>query len=1343
MDDSKEQYYDVPESSPDFVKEIRKKPYLTPKEVPLDVNFTPFNHFTVTVPNTSTGIYLEPEIAKPLPLEAPSFKETASAQFKHVNDTWHYLHAGFTQLEKPWFEPPDPNFNVMDHEDQFINIKSEYVPYLLDSENERDMNFRLKRIYREQKLQDDIANGSWIPYLMGGGLGLVTDLTNLIPIATWTKYAKYGQTFLKSFARATPGALSYGAVSSLGEQLDSINGNVHDWLVDTMTRSVFAASLFGGLGVVSLSADKSALWGLREFANDYIKGVGFKLKVNNKNKVEGIEAYDMTGGSVSADKVKLAQDRADATMLKAGVFRLPYIGTAAEKFLGNRLFGSPMVNILNSKYKMLRYIGDLAVDHGIITEGLAKGKANPDKFFTKMNQTHSEISAMENQINALHMERNGFKIDNYVAQSATKAALYTRDKASEFLGKNIGDKVYISREQFFSEVEEVLHSTIPSEHGAVNEAASIFKNSMDKHYKDFRIAHNLPEDWMPPRTAQGYLMRVYDTNFLNNNERLWVDVISNYLKESDEVITKRLSPITDVENQITKLVEEKQRLTDTANISDATHKKISDDIDALKIKKRVLEEQLQNDIRTDPNLQLLAEDWNALSANEAKELSALLKRRDIVQKEIDKQKELIAGIKKQSAQREAASVKAKTAQTAKKSKRKAETGKLVLPREEQHLDELLKELYDEQTKLQTLAFEGKVNRRFYTKSKDSELFVYRNPNERLKLRDTYHAHEGEILSEELAHKRRAEHAQAYYHTIMNQTSEDTINQIMSRFTGNGAENHLKARTLLVPDELLYKHNFMSKNLMSKVANYNTWLARRTHLKNVYSESNLHEGFEPLLIELDKEFKQNRELLNNRKAELQEKLKEEGLKDKEKKLLEKQLKKVELDLANETKSFNNAKKDVNFIYEKMMGISKLTKGQRAFEASIKSATVALNLGFLPYTMITDLSANGLKHGIMPFLRDGIYPLVQSLGGLLKTKDSEAFRHGAAAINLALQHMGAGTAERNMSLQTNPYLNMGKIPSALDKIANWASNLSGANFIDNMLQRITSSVAQSEIVRIMHAYKANKGKISKRDMLWLNRYGLDPEKWADRVVSAFKKDGGGKTKVGGYQSNFWMWKDIEAANKVGDATFRATKDTIISANALDAPFWTDSNGAMGVMGPIIKGFNGWAFASLNRYMVPFMQKPDMSQFVGVMGMLAAGALVSPMRRMARGEAPYPEGMTDTQWAYEVFSDSSFFSYFSFVMNEANLLSGGTLLRDLKNDKYRDRARTGFLGPAWSDFNRMSNFFSALASNEMNEADALQMGRMVPFMNSSWTWGMSSALIKSFGLPKNREMAHRQKG
>lgn len=1341
MDEPKDQYYDVPESSPDFVKEIRKKPYLQPQEIPLDVNFTPFNHFTMTVPNTSTGLYPEPEIAKPLPKELPTFKETAEAQFKHINDTWHYLHAGFTQLEKPWFEPPDPNFNVMDHEDQFVNIKSEYVPYILDSENERDMNFRLKRIYREQKLQDDIANGSWLPYLMGGGLGLVTDLTNLIPIATWTKYAKYGQTFLRSFARATPGALSYGAVSSLGEQLDSINGNVHDWLVDTMTRTVFAASLFGGLGVVSLSADKSALWGLREFANDYIKGVGFKLKVNNKNKVEGIEAYDMTNGSVSADKVKLAQDRANATMLKSGLFKLPYLGKAAENFLGNRLFGSSMVSLLNSPYKMVRYITDLAVDHGIITEGLEKGKENPNKFFTLMNQTHAEISRMESQINALHMERNGFKIDNYVAQSATKAGLYTRDKVSEFLGKNVGDKVYTTREQFFSEVEEVIHSGTSSEHAAVNEAAGIFKKSMDKHYKAFRTAHNLPEDWMPPRTAQGYLMRVYDTNFLNSNEKLWVDVISKYLKDSDEVITTRLSPIKEVEDRVAALIEEKQRLTETANISDATHKKISDEIDALKIKKRSLEDQLQNDIRTDPNLQLLAEDWNALSADEAKELSALLKRRDIVQKEVDKQKALMADIKKQAQKRQEGAVKAKSAQAAKKSKRKAEIGNIYLDKEQEHLDKLLTELYEEETKLQTLAYEGKVNRRFYSKAKDSEIFVFRNPDERLKFRKTYAEHETGILSEELAHTQRQEHARAYYHTIMNQTAEDTINQIMSRFTGNGAENHLKARTLLVPDQLLYDNKFMSKNLMAKVANYNTWLARRTHLKNVYSESNLHEGFEPLLGELDKEFKQNRELLNNRKEEIDAELKKEGITAKEKTKLEKDLKKVDLELNNETKRFNSAKKDVNFIYEKMMGISKLTKGQRAFQASIKAATVAMNLGFLPYTMITDLSANGLKHGMTAFLRDGIYPLVQSLGGILKTKDSEALRHGAAAANLALQHLGAGTAERNMSLQTNPYLNLGKIPSALDKMANWSSNISGANFIDNMLQRITASIAQSEILRIMHAYK--KGTMSKRDQRWLNRYGIDPAEWADRMLTAFKKDGGGKTKVGGYQSNYWMWKDIDASNKVADATYRATKDTIISANALDAPFWLDSNGAMGIMGPIIKGFNGWAFASLNRYMIPFMQKPDASQFIGVMGMLAAGALVSPMRRMARGEAPYPEGMTDEQWAYEVFSDSSFFSYFSFVMNEANLLSGGTLLRDLKNDKYRDRARVGFLGPAWSDFNRMSNFISALASNEMNEADALQMGRMVPFMNSSWTWGMSSALIKSFGLPKNREMAHRQKG
>jgi hypothetical protein len=279
-----------------------------------------------------------------------------------------------------------------------------------------------------------------------------------------------------------------------------------------------------------------------------------------------------------------------------------------------------------------------------------------------------------------------------------------------------------------------------------------------------------------------------------------------------------------------------------------------------------------------------------------------------------------------------------------------------------------------------------------------------------------------------------------------------------------------------------------------------------------------------------------------------------------------------------------------------------------------------------------------------------------------------------------------------------------------------------------------------MRILHASKA--GPLSKRDSNYILKYGIDPKKWQDRMLAAYEKNGGGKTRLGGYQSHFWQWEDAEASNIFADAVFRSIKDTQINAGLIDAPLFTDDNGPIGIMGSMLRGFNGWAFASVNRYVIPSLQQADAEKLMGVIGMLATGYFVDPFRRAARGEEMFPESITPKQIFWATINNSGYFSWFANILANANLLSGDQLLGDLKSDKYKDRTRAGLLGPAWGTVNRMADIISALSSNEMNEADAKKMARMLPFANASWTWWMSKYVIESLGLPKNRAAAKANK-
>lgn len=1299
----------------------------------MDVPFTPYDHTTVQIPKDDV---LEAFGSNPVqvPPETPGYFEGSLAYLKDSHTTYQIAHGAWAAGEDYMEGYKDPNFNPLQHLDKFLNVRLEYQPYLLAAENERQMNFRLERIQREQSIDDSVKNGTWMQWLTGKGLSLI-DPINLIPIIGEMKYSSVGKTALNTVIRNAPGGIAYGLSVAAGKNLEKINGNMQDFMVDSFVNSIFATALFAGPAVGAIVADKLALWEMKSVVADRINGIGYKLKVGEEGKVEGFQAYDMTGNeAMNAMKVKLAQDKADTVFAKSGFFKIPYVGTATEKLMSNPAFGSLALSMLTSPFQTASLVIDRAYEHGIITKSLEKGEAQPIKFFTLLKQSLQEIRQEQNIFNALLMQRNGIDSKNYIAQNLRRGGLYARQKTLEMIQGELGDKVYISPEEFMQEIEQVMHSGESAENGAINEAAAMFKKSMDNYYRDFRLAHGLSEDWMPPRTANQYLMRVYDTSYMNGKFDVWQDVISNELKRQDDLILKHTAPIRDVEAKIENNIAKQEEYIADVNTPDAKKEFVARELMALKAQKKALEEDLQNQIRENPDLAILADDWNGFSAKEAEELKALTKRRDIAAKEIEIQKKKIAAVKEQAKKREQAALKNRTTKGAQANKRKSEIGLESIKKEEEHLAKLELELEEEEKKLQEMAYAGKINKRFIYKKADEANWHFRNPDERIKFRKTYHEEPGGIrLSESEAHDARIEHAKAYYDTIMNQTAEDTINQVMAKFTGNAAENHIKERTMMIPDQVLYDNKFMSKDLLAKVANYKVWLARRTHLKTAYSQASLEGGFKPIAKMLHDEFDAKREALYSAKAKVEEMLAQKDLPADKKKAIEKDLAKVEKAIKKNSAAFKKAKNQITHVYEKMMGMSKLGSTAKSVVSGVRSFNAFASLGFLPATMITDLTGNGLKQGLVPFIQSGLYPYIQSLGGLLATHDSASLRGTAGALNLALHHIGNSSAARQLDLATNPYLNLGKIPEALDKISHFASNISFTTSIDNQLQRITSAVAQSNV--IMHMMAWEKGTLTKADRMWLNRYGLDPEKDGPAILKAFRQDGGGTNKLGGYMSNFWHWKDLESANKVSNAVFRSTEDTIISANALDSPMWLDENQLLNVMGPIIKGFKGWAFASLNRYLIPTMQAPDAQKLMGFALMTASAALVSPSRRMAKGESPYREGQTATQIAAEILMDSPQFAWLSEGLNDLNLISGNYLLGELRNDKNYNRTLVGILGPTGSNLNKLHGFVTALATGNMNQYDADRMASMIPVANSLYGFKASQFLIENSGLPKRR--------
>jgi hypothetical protein len=1350
---------------------------LNKQSLDTSIEFTPQNPFTMDIPKTKDnapediaypGYEVQPETTGVLETALQEFKQT-STEFKIA----HALNKPLTQpadLETQYFlpnvndkfyQPAPPGWTPKQELEKQTNVDPKFIPRLLESQTPADFQYRLNDSIAEQKQDSELQNGSTMGKILGGGLGLTLgSIENFIPLTAAVSKAKVASGFLDATLKNTPSVLAASAIHEGANQMDSENKSMTEFLKNTFIDTAFGVTFMGGLGAGKSLLNLSELNKLKSFARENLDGIGFNYKVNEKGDVEGFQAVDTTGGSLSAAKVSKAQEMADAAFYKGGIFKVPYVGSAVLAGISGNIpglqyfSGSPLVQLLTSKYGSARQFANAAFDHFITTVGEMKGGVREKSFETSVKQTRAMLTALQAQTIALHAERNGYDLKSRPAIGIANAWSAFKQKSIEALSQQTKATDYVSKDAFHDEIQNVLYNGESSPHAAVNEAAKLYRNVIDSTYKDFRDAHNLPENWLPPRTAASYLMRVYDTKYLSSHdgEQSWIENISKWLKDSDEVINTSMKPINDLDAQIkdfeakhTKAVEilgQHQKLTGNElvpfNNEAANNLKINDlsqpndmeiahsiSLDKMRRRLKDMKEKLQNDLRNDHELNIHVDDVNDLSAEEAKELKGYLKPVNDLKKQVKDQEKVIADLKSKTSKALSSAKKKPTLEAAKPKAEAYVDTKEAIAQEEEKLRYIQNRLYDAESHIQDLAKDGKINPRFYKKDHESLSFEFKDPNKRLKFRDTY---------ESDFHRKQA--AKGYLNSILNMHPQDIVADTFGRLTGKPSENVLKSRTLLVPDNVLYNNNFMTKDVFAKTANYVNYLSRRTHLKNSFKNVTVNGDHEELAEGLLDEFNANKSAISEKITKLEDSLSKAKTPAK-KAEIQKSLDKAKKEFSNEKRDFEKAKNNIKYLYEnRMMGLGKRNDFENSMRRMWMSLTAATNLHNLPATQLTDLAFGAFQHGIWPFVRDAIAPILESCGGILKTKDAEALREMAPHVNLGYQDVGNNYADRNWSSELQPYINMGKIVNGVEKFAHFSAVTDLSTYIDNGVQRAHGSVIQSRFMELLH--KQLDGTLSNKDSLYLRKYGIDPKIWAERMVKAYKDSDGFKTKLGGYMSKSWQWQDVEAANVFNDAVFRGIQNTLVWKGMADSPFFADN-----LLGLFFHTFTGWGYASTNRYLIPSLQHPDGELLLKMLWMMSAGSLVSPMRRIARGESPVPDDMTDTQRAYESFSDSGVMSIMSNLLNVANLMTNDKLLGDLKNDKFRNRTRTGIFG--------MSDIVSSTASrigdvmgmvnSGIDEKDIKTLAHMLPISGAMYGRYAGDKLIESWDLPRNKRAAENQ--
>lgn len=1286
-----------------------------------------------------------------------------ASEFSGVISGIHGTYDYFTEPNSASDIPPT-GWTPKSDPSMLLNVRAQYANYIMEGTGPRDQLWRRQRVLAQQDHDDNIENGDFSAKILGGAIGLGTDfgaaavasalpgmqwLAGLIPEMRVAKYGNIGRAAIKNFQRALPGAAAWSATYNAGQQIDNVNGNLHDFMTNTFVDTVFASTLFGLGGLGAHAIEKMNLWNTRRLANAYSDGVNFDLKLNENGEFTGIQA-SASNDTVSAARVASAQNMADTAFHQGGFFKIPYLGSGAMHLMTNswisKWVSSPLMQFIGSPYNTMRNVIDRVSNHTFITDKLMAGKTAPQKFETLMNQDKQSILTLQADLNYYHLKANGADVEFRPAQSLISNSKAFKSWTLQKLGKQLSTDDYLSKDDFYDRVDNVLRNNVKDDNQAINDAAESVKTLRDTTYGNWRKAYNLPENWHSPLGAEGYSSRVYDTDYMSANFNQWQSAIGGYLKKGDDAINFHMQPIKDVDNKISTLQQQHDDLV-SQNGDINKIKNVREKITTLKNKKVSMENNLSNKIRSDKELIYHADDHTAFSHDESQDLEKLLEPHSTATKKLNEQKKLVSSLKTKISSSESSLKKANTAETLKKHKELLKDLNKKLTTENSKLDELSDNVSNEYSKLVDKVNNNEIDGRYYTRDSKTGQVNFKDPNNKLKFRKTYYERSKDEGID--AQKLRETDSKSTYNKIMNQTASQTTAEIMGRLTGSNIENHIKERSLLVPDEIIKP--FLTKDLMAKTANYVNYFGRRTHLKTVFADITHGEGWEGIGRELNEEHQtlldelnSNKEAIVNKLSDIEKRLKEESLSDddrknilKERRDLNKQLDKAEKSLENEHFQFGKATENLEKLFDRMMGhTDKPYAVSRTAIRGLMAYTAFTNLGFLPISMITDLSVISFATGMYPFIRDGVYPIINNLFTGLHGEDGEALRRAAPSLQLAVNDVSLGISEHRWQENWgNKYLNMGKrVLNSFGHIAHVNANFTLVSYIDNMLQRVAASVYQSEFMRISHAYV--KGNMTDKEGMFMRKYGIDPAIWSKQFVEQFKKNGGRKTAIGGYQSMFWNWEDAEIANKFGDAVFKGVKAAHIQKGLSDSPFWADRG-----MGIIIHGFSGWSFAAMNRLVIPSLQAPDANTVMATVFSLGLGALVSPLRRLAHDDNPFPANQTTMQRSFEIMQDSGSLSAFANVLWTANLLTGGKWLGQIGSDRFRQRQAIGLStlgGPSVGSLNTTAGIASMALHQAWNKNDFESLGRQTPFLNSPWMYWMYKNFIESTHLPQTRAQA-----
>lgn len=1228
------------------------------------------------------GSMLMPNDAPVLPLKEskkkPGFFSTLGHAFSEYNE---FAQAGrFIMRESEFSHPADDEVPDDFNPDDIKYLKdypSNYWDWISQAQSPNEIAARQQYVLDKVTEKEQYDNGSFAATLLGGFGGAALSPSSYLPFAAGVKYASIAENVVKNTIKASP-SIALQTVAHEGYmQATDAGGNLEDFAINALRDTAFGAAFLAGGAGLGAAYRGGKLWNVRKVANYNYEGIEFNHAIDPETGqlAGGIKASASPGFSISAAKVDQAQQFADSAAAQGFIFGIPGV----SKLAGNSILGSPIVKGLTNRFETIRGFTDLIASHSIITKGVIEGKARPDTAEDIISSINAGAVDFNMRYQGHFLEENGI-IGGANVRNATKALKQRALKGQRTSWEDFNYKV--------------VDATITQEFNyskSINAASKEYTQYTDSIYEEIQKVRGFDPKILSPINARGYFTQNMDNIALVKYQDKFRQVVSDEFKRQDSILEEITRPLEQAKAFLKQLEDHKLS-------GEAFDRSAVNEIKQARERVREAQREIERRARDDEDVALLLEDRNFVTMADAQKIRDLHAPINEQQALISVQKKEISGLKsKLSAAKSSAKMNV-TKEATKRNIAKMKKLEKEIEAAEAKLNELTNKVEELTDELHQRAHRGEIDEKLFTR--DQNIINFRNPDEWATFRKPFANDDARIAA-----------AEAQRNLYLNNTTEQIQQSILGSMMPSLFANPLKRRTFLIPAKVLNDARFIASDVPKAAASYARALGRHIAIGKVFKDINMLEGEQgPMGMA---------RILGEERTKIEKAI------NSDKKLTEEQRGKELLKL---DRDFRDATQFMKSMLDSFMGRTNASASTLRVTRAIKNFAAATKLGGVPISQVTDIGAIVLKHGMWPYLRDGLKPLIQSLNGYVGGEHAEVFKRNSADALLSLQHMESGYGARysdNLSVGDVPIAT--HLESALEKVGHLSGNFFGTNFIDNANQRVVSGIMQSKIMR--HMYEFKQGTLSKTDEMGLLQYGLDPKIWADRFIENFEASSGWKEKTGAYQSKYWEWKDNEAIARMAMTIRRGVQDTIVQRGLFTSPFWTNNP----ILGMIFM-FHGWGFSAFNRFTVPMMQRPDAQKLQGIIMMLGLGAMIDPLRKFANGKKA--DTSNDDTWfgkAFETVSNSGILGHTPDFLQTLNKFLGGELLPKT-TEKFQGWNKWSVLGPAAGMLEDAATIVQHALSDDkkFTTSDAKKAIRLVPLTGALGLRGLLNHWAESLDLP-----------